>query len=76
VSKHSPTNAVRQRRKRERLTARGLVQFSGWVPPHARDDLRELVETLQRHPHLTVGTALDPVSGKFVSRRNRDGRKR
>ena len=25
---------------------------------------------LRDHPHLTIGTLLDPVSGKFVSRRN------
>jgi hypothetical protein len=70
VSSHRPTNAARQARKRARLTARGLVQYNGWFFPHVVADLRELEGTLRDHPHLTVGTLLDPVSGKFVSRRN------
>jgi hypothetical protein len=47
-----------------------LVQYSGWFFPHVVTDLREAEQTLGDRPHLTVGTLFDPVSGKFVSRRN------
>jgi hypothetical protein len=48
----------------------GLVQYSGWFFPHVLADLREAEQTLRDRPHLTIGALLDPVSGKFVSRRN------
>jgi hypothetical protein len=70
VSRHRPTNAARQARKRDRLIALGLVQYRGWFFPHVLADLRETEQTLRDHRHLTVGPLLDPVSGKFVSRRN------
>jgi len=61
---------VRQARKRARLTALGLVQYSGWFHPHVLPDLREAEQTLRDHRHLAIGLLLDPASGKFVSRRN------
>jgi hypothetical protein len=48
----------------------GLVQYSGWFFPHVLADLREAEQALRDHPHLTIGALLDPVSWKFVSRRN------
>lgn len=70
MSKPSPANAARQARKRAKLTALGLVQYSGWFFPNVLADLREAEQALRDHPHLTIGALLDPVSGKFVSRRN------
>jgi hypothetical protein len=52
------------------LSALGLVQYSGWFFPHVLPDLREAEQALREHPHLTIGVLLDPVSGKFTSRRN------
>lgn len=70
MPRHRITNAARRGRYRARLSALGLVQYSGWFSPHVLPDLREAEQALRDHPHLTIGPLLDPVSGKFVSRRN------
>jgi hypothetical protein len=62
----SPTNAERQRRKRDRFVARGLTQCNVWVPPSAVADLLLQAELLRDHPHLIPGPLRDPISGKYV----------
>lgn len=76
MSRHADkTNADRQRRKRDRLTAGGLKQCNIWVPASAHPDIHLMAELLQRYPHLVPGPLRDPVTGKFVALRQvrRDG---
>jgi hypothetical protein len=70
VARHSPTNTTRQRRKRDRLAARGLTQCNVWVLPSAVADFRLMAEIVRRHPHLVPALLRDPVSGKFVTLRH------
>jgi hypothetical protein len=67
VTRHRQENARRQRRKRERLEAAGLVQCNVWIPAAAVAELRLLAEILRAYPHLLPGPLRDPVSGKLVS---------
>lgn len=68
--RHSPTNRARQRRKRDRLTARGLTQCNVWAPASAAADFRLMAEIVRLHPHLVPALLRDPVSGKFVALRS------
>jgi hypothetical protein len=52
----------RQRRKRDRLAARGLTQCNVWVPPNAVAELLLQAELLRDHPHLIPGPLRDPIS--------------
>ena len=65
------TNAERQRRKREKLAARGLVQCNIWVPHAAHADIHLMAEIMQKFPHLTVGPLRDPATGKLVALRTK-----
>ena len=65
----SNTNAARQRRKRDKLAARGLKQCNIWVPASAHADIHLMAELLVRYPHLIPGPLRDPVTGKFVALR-------
>jgi hypothetical protein len=70
VARHDHTNSQRQRRKRDRLAARGLTQCNVWVPASALPDIRLPAELLRQHPHLVPGSLRDLVSGKFVALRH------
>jgi hypothetical protein len=76
VSRHSSrTNAERQRRKRDKATARGLAQCNVLAPRRVHPDLRLQAEIIQQHPHLVPGPLRDPVSGKYVALRSNNVRR-
>ena len=71
VTRPDRTVAERQRRKRDRLSARGFVQCNVWVPEGVIADIKLMAEIIRAYPHLSVGPLRDTISGKLVALRTR-----
>lgn len=52
--------------KRNEMTAKGMVQISGFVYANQKPEIMALIELLQSNPDYSIATLRDLATGKYL----------